>query len=396
MLNFTYHIPTKVVFGKDTETKAGALVKEYGGTRVLIHYGGTSALKSGLLDRVKASLDEAGLFHVELGGVVPNPHLGKVREGIALAQEHQVDFLLAVGGGSVIDSAKAIAYGLADPDLDVWDLYEHTKTPTACMPVGTILTIAAAGSEMSNSSVITDESTGRKRSTQSELCRPKFAIMNPALTMTLPAYQTASGCTDILMHSMERYFHGGDGSNLTDAMAEGLMRTVMHYAEVLRDDPTNYEARAEVMWAGALSHNGLTGCGSDGGDWQTHMLEHELGGMFDVAHGAGLAAMYPSWAQYVMEEALHRFVKFAVQVMDVNPAGLSQKEIALAGVEAMKAFYRRIGMPTNLTELGLSVTDQQIQAMAASCKLARGPQRLGSVKRLLEEDMMAIYKMARG
>ena len=321
MFGFTYYAPTKVVFGKDTEKKAGELIRSCGGSRVLIHYGGKSAVKSGLIDRVKESLDAAGLFQVELGGVVPNPHLGKVREGIALARENQIDFLLAVGGGSVIDSSKAIAYALAEPDKDVWELFEHRRKAAGCLPVASVLTIAAAGSEMSNSCVITNELTGEKRSYNDNIARPRFAIMNPELTTTLPDYQTESGCADIMMHTMERYFTQGGNMEITDEIAEGLLRTVMKYAKILHEDPENYEARAEVMWASSLAHNDLTGCGNDGGDFSTHMLEHELGGMFDVTHGAGLAALWPSWARYCYKTCLPRFVRYAINVMGVANEG---------------------------------------------------------------------------
>ena len=393
MFGFTYYTPTKVVFGRDTEQQAGALVKEYGGSRVLVHFGGASALKSGLIDRVKKSLDEAGLFHVELGGVVPNPHLGKVREGIELAKENNIDFLLAVGGGSVIDSAKAIAYALADPERDVWELFQHKRNAIGCFPVASILTIAAAGSEMSNSCVITNELTGEKRSYNDDIARPKFAIMNPELTKTLPDYQTESGCTDIMMHTMERYFTQGGNMEVTDEIAEGILRAVMKYAEILHKDPLNYEARAEIMWAGSLAHNDLTGCGNDGGDFATHLLEHELGGMFDVTHGAGLAALWPSWARYVYKECMPRFVRYAIKVMGVTDEGQGDDAIALEGISRMEAFYHRINMPTNLRELGISPTEEQIQEMARSCTEACGGSQ-GSARVLYTEDMINIYHMA--
>ncbi|MBP3876872.1 MAG: iron-containing alcohol dehydrogenase [Lachnospiraceae bacterium] len=393
MFGFTFYTPTKVVFGKDTEKEAGALVREYGGTRVLLHYGGASAVKSGLIDRVKASLDEAGIFHVELGGVVPNPHLGKVREGIALAKENGIDFILAVGGGSVIDSSKAIAYALADPDHDVWELFQGKRPACGCFPVGCILTIAAAGSEMSNSCVITNEETGEKRSYNDNIARPRFAVMNPDLTKTLPDYQTESGCTDIMMHTMERYFTQGGNMELTDEIAEALLRTVMKYAEILHRDPGNYEARAEIMWAGSLAHNDLTGCGNDGGDFATHMLEHEMGGMFDVTHGAGLAAIWPSWARYVYKDCLPRFVRYAEKVMGVRDEGQGDEAIALKGIEEMEAFYHRIGMPVNMRELGIVPTEEQIRAMAVSCNEACGGSQ-GSAKVLHLEDMANIYRMA--
>ena len=393
MFGFTYYTPTKVIFGKETERQAGSLIKAFGGTKVLIHYGSQSAVRSGLIDRVKTSLEEADIPYAELGGVVPNPHLAKVQEGIALCREAGVDFILAVGGGSVIDSAKAIAYGLAEPEEDVWTLYAHTRQAKACLPVGCILTIAAAGSEMSNSSVITNTETGEKRGYNNDISRPKFAIMNPELTMTLPDYQTESGCTDIMMHTMERYFTQGGNMEITDAVAEGLLRTVMKYARILHEDPKNYEARAEIMWAGSLAHNGLTGCGCDGGDFASHALEHELGGLFDVTHGAGLAAVWGSWARYVYKDCLPRFVKYAVNVMGVKP-GDTDEETAMRGIEAMEDFYRQIGMPTSLRELGVEVSEEQILQMAESCMKGAGGKK-GSAKVLLKEDIAEIYRMAR-
>ena len=394
MFGFTYYTPTKVIFGKDTEQQVGSLVQACGGKRVLIHYGGSSAIKSGLIDRVKASLDAAGIYHVELGGVVPNPHLSKVREGIKLARENDIDFLLAVGGGSVIDSSKAIAYALADPENDVWELFLRKRIAVGCLPVGCVLTIAAAGSEMSNSCVITNEQTGEKRSYNDDISRPRFAIMNPELTCTLPDYQTESGCADIMMHTMERYFTNGGNMELTDEIAEALLRTVMKHAEILHKDPHNYESRAEVMWASSLAHNDLTGCGNDGGDFATHLLEHELGGMFDVTHGAGLAALWPSWARYVYKNCLPRFVRYAINVMDVVDHGQGEEQIALEGIASMEEFYHRIGMPINMRELGIEPTDEQILAMAKSCAEAAGGCK-GSAKVLYCDDMVSIYLMAR-
>lgn len=390
---YTYFTPTKVVFGKGAEDQVGTLVREQGCKKVLIHYGGGSARRSGLLDRVEKALDSAGIAHVSLGGVVPNPRLSLVYEGIRLARAEGVDLILAVGGGSVIDSAKAIGYGVAT-DGDVWDYYDGKRQPTACLPVGAVLTISAAGSEMSNSSVITREEDGLKRGCKSELCRPVFAVMDPELTMTLPPYQTACGCADILMHTMERYFNHGDNLALTDGIAEALMRTVLRYALVLKEQPDNYEARAEIMWAGSLSHNGLTGFGTDGGDWATHKIEHELSGMFDVAHGAGLTAVWGSWARYVCRERLDRFVQFALRVMDVEAAE-DDYQTALRGIEAMEAFFRSIDMPTSLTALGVSPTDAQIMEMAEKCIQAVGGKALGVVKPLSAQDVAAIYQAAK-
>ncbi len=389
MYNFKYFTPTKVIFGKDTELQVADLIKEFGGKKVLIHYGGGSVVRSGLLKKVTDILDGAGISYVSLGGAVPNPHLGLVYEGIELCKKEGVDFLLAVGGGSAIDSAKAIGYGVAN-EGDVWDFYDYKRKAEGCLPLGVILTIAATGSEMSDSSVITKEEGLVKRGYSSDYARPKFAIMNPELTMTLPDYQTACGCTDIMMHTMERYFTNGGNMEITDSIAEGLLRTVMTNAKILAKNPQDYDARAEVMWAGSLAHNGLTGCGSSGGDWMTHKLEHELGGLYDVAHGAGLAAIWGSWARYVYKECLPRFKRFAVNVMGVEAKG-SDEEIALKGIEAIEDFYREIKMPTNLRELGVKATDEDLITMAHKCAVGVGG-AMGSAKLLHEEDMLAIYR----
>ncbi len=389
MFDFKYFTPTKVIFGKDTENRTAELIKEFGGTKVLVHYGSGSVVRSGLLKRVTDNLDAAGIAYVTLGGAVPNPHLSLVYEGIELCKKENVDFLLAVGGGSAIDSAKAIGYGVANGG-DVWDFYDYKRKATGCLPLGVILTIAATGSEMSDSSVITKEEGLVKRGYSSDFGRPKFAIMNPDLTKTLPDYQTACGCTDIMMHTMERYFTNGGNMEITDALAEGLLRTVKKNAVILRDDPQNYDARAEVMWAGSLAHNGLTGCGSCGGDWMTHKLEHELGGLYDVAHGAGLAAIWGSWARYVYKNCLPRFKKFALNVMEVENTG-SDEEIALRGIEAMEDFYRSIHMPTNLRELGVNATDDDLKVMAHKCAVGVGGE-MGSARVLNEQDMYNIFK----
>ena len=389
MFDFKYFTPTKVIFGKDTENQVADLVKEFGGTKLLIHYGGGSVVRSGLLQRVTDKLDEAGISYVTLGGAVPNPHLGLVYEGIELCRKENVDFLLAVGGGSAIDSAKAIGYGLAN-EGEVWDFYDYKRQAKGSIPLGVILTIAATGSEMSDSSVITKEEGLVKRGYSSDFGRPKFAILNPELTMTLPDYQTACGCTDIMMHTMERYFTNGGNMELTDELAEGLLRTVKKNAIILRDNPKNYDARAEVMWAGSLSHNGLTGCGNDGGDWMTHKLEHELGGLYDVAHGAGLAAIWGSWARYVYKNCLHRFKRFALKVMEVEDVG-TDEEIALRGIEAMEDFYRSINMPTNLRELGVEATDEDLVLMAKKCAIGVGGSK-GSARVLDEAAMLSIYR----
>ncbi len=393
MFDFKYFTPTKVLFGKNTENKVADLIQEFGGKKVLIHYGGGSVIRSGLMQKVTDKLDTAGIKYVKLGGAVPNPRLSLVYEGIELCKKEGLDFILALGGGSAIDSAKAIGYGVMN-DGDVWDLYDYKKQAKACMPLGVILTLAATGSEMSDSSVITKEEGLVKRGYSSDFCRPRFAILNPELTMTLPDYQTACGCTDIMMHTMERYFTNGGNMELTDSMAEALLRTVKENAKILARDPKNYDARAEVMWAGSLSHNGLTGCGNDGGDWMTHKLEHELGGLYDVAHGAGLAAIWGSWARYVYKNCLPRFKRYAINVMGIAPNAGSDEEIALKGIEAMEDFYREIKMPTNLRELGVNATDDDLMLMAHKCAVGVNGGK-GSARFLKEEDMLEIYKMSR-
>ena len=392
MFDFKYYTPTKVLFGKNTEEKVAELIKEFGGKKVLIHYGGGSVIRSGLMQRVTDQLDKAGIPYIKLGGAVPNPHLSLVYEGIELCKKEGIDFLLAVGGGSAIDSAKAIGYGVMN-DGDVWDFYDYKRTVNASLPLGVILTLAATGSEMSDSSVITKEEGLVKRGYSSDFGRPKFAILNPELTMTLPDYQTACGCTDIMKHTMERYFTNGGNKEITDSMAEALLRTVKENAKILAKDPKNYDARAEVMWAGSLSHNGLTGCGNDGGDWMTHKLEHELGGLYDVAHGAGLAAIWGSWARYVYKNCLPRFKRYAINVMGVPAVG-TDEEIALKGIEAMEDFYREIKMPTNLRELGVKATDEDLKLMAHKCAVGVNGGK-GSARFLREEDMLEIFRMSR-
>ncbi|AIF51874.1 iron-containing alcohol dehydrogenase [Pelosinus sp. UFO1] len=392
MKNFEYYTPTKVVFGKDAEAQTGSLIQAQNCKKVLVNFGGSSAKQSGLLDKVFDSLTNAEIEYVTLGGVVPNPRLSKVYEGIDLCKKENVDFILAVGGGSVIDSAKAIGYGMVN-DCDVWDLYEGKAKATGCLPVGVILTIAAAGSEMSSSSVITKEEGWLKRGCNTDYSRCKFAIMNPELTYTLPQYQTESGCTDILMHTMERYFTTERSMEVTDSISEGLMRTVIHNAKILMHKPQCYDARAEIMWAGSLSHNGLTGCGSVG-DWSCHQLEHELGGMFDVAHGAGLSAVWGSWARYVYKTDVMRFVQFAVNVLGVSNDFKDPEKTALEGIKAMENFYRFIGMPTSIRELGVELTDEQIHELAYKCSFKK-TRTIGNFQILNMEDIEKIYIMAR-
>lgn len=394
MTNFEFCVPTKVIFGRETEGCAGKEIVMFGGSRILVVYGGKSAEKSGLLDRIRRSLDEAGLTFAELGGVVPNPRLSKVREGIDLFKREHIDFILAVGGGSAIDTAKAIGYAAANPEHDIWNMFEGKAVPLACAPIGVVLTIAASGSETSNSCIITNEDGWLKRSCNSELGRPRFAIMNPALTYTLPAFQTAAGGVDIMMHTQERYFSNDKNTELVDRISEGLMVTVKNNIVKALKNPGDYHARAELMWAGSLSHNGITGTGRQG-DYATHKIEHEIGGMFDVAHGAGLAAIWGSWARYVMDHDVSRFAQFAVRVMGCEMDFDHLEHTALAGIEMLEDFYRSIGMPTNLRELGLEkVTDEQISEMADKCTNGNTV-KVGNFLPLNKEDVATILQMAR-
>lgn len=391
MNEFIFYAPTKVIFGKQSEESVGELLKKENAHKVFVHYGGSSAMKSGLLDRVYTSLEKAGIDYVSLGGVIANPVLSKVKEGVALCKREHVDYLLAVGGGSVIDSTKGIAYGMVN-DGELWDYYSKKRTVTGCMPLGCIVTIAAAGSEMSDSSVITNEEGNKKRGLSSDYGRCRFAIMNPELTYTLPSYQTASGCSDIILHTMERYFVKENNMELTDGFAQSLMRTVMKYALLLKQDPKNYEARANIMWAGSLSHNDVTGIRVSG-DWAAHQLEHELSGMFGVAHGAGLCAVWASWARYVYQEKPERFAQYAHTVMDIKDSGNVEQD-ALAGIKATEDFFAAIDMPITIHELGITIDDEVIDTLAYKCSY-ENTRTIGKFKILDTEDMKQIYQMAR-
>lgn len=395
MQNFKYYAPTQVVFGRDTEKQVAELVKKYGGTRVLLHYGGQSAVKSGLIAKVEKILSDAGIEYVKLGGVKPNPRLSMVRKGIEVCKAENIDFLLAVGGGSVIDSCKAISSGRFY-DGDVWTLYEHKDHATKYLPIGCILTIPAAGSEMSDGSVITnDEVDGwLKKDYCVDEFRCKFAIMNPELTFTLPEWQTACGITDMMMHTMERYFSKDDDMEITDAIAEALLRTCMTEGHKVMKNPTDYVSRANIMWAGSLAHNDLTGCGTSG-DWATHNIEHELSGMFDVSHGAGLASVWGSWARYAREENLPRFARFAHNVMGIDTTGMTDMEASEAGIKAVEAFFNSIGMPTDIhTLIGKDLTDAQIEELADKCTKS-DTITVGGLKILRKADVAEIYRMAR-
>ncbi len=392
MTTFTYYTPTKVIFENDAEIKAGKMLKEYGAKKVLIHYGSERVIKTGLMKKVTDSMDAENIPYVFLGGVVPNPRITTVYEGIEIARKEGVDFILAVGGGSVIDSAKAIAVGIPFSG-DVWDFFERKAFPTSATPIGCILTIPAAGSEMSDGMVITKEDGLLKRDLSSDYSACKFALLNPTLTLTLPEKETVNGVVDILMHTMERYFHPNGDFDINDSIAESLLKSVMRSARDLKKDPQNMAARESILWASSLAHNGLTGCGSGGGDWATHQIEHEVSGLFDVSHGAGLSTVWPSWARYVMDSIPHRFVKFATNVMDVIDTG-DAKQTALLGIDAMERFFSEIGSPVTFKELiGKDATEEEIDIMAESGTYF-GKRTLGSAKALKKEDIANILRGA--
>ncbi len=385
MQNFTFQSPTKIIFGRETQGRVGAETAAIG-NKVLIHYGSDRVKKSGLFGEVTASLDAAGVSYVELGGVLPNPRLTLVNEGITLCRTEGVDAILCVGGGSVIDSAKAIAAGVKY-DGDVWDFYTGAAVPVAALPLGVVLTIPAAGSEASMGSVISREDTVQKFAVNDDILRPRFAILNPELTFTLPPYQTAAGVTDIMSHVMERYFTPEPNVDFTDHLCEATLRTVIRNAPIVLDQPDNYAARAEIMWAGTIAHNGLLGTGRKE-DWASHRIEHELSAQYDVTHGAGLAVVFPAWMRYVSSRARQRFIQFAVRVWDVEYRAEDEEGVINEGIARLTAFFRRIGMPTTLAELG--VTDNRYRKMAEA---AVHFGKLGNFK-LDAGDVEKIYKLA--
>lgn len=385
MNNFTFYSPTYFVFGKDEESNAGKYVKRFGGSKVLIHYGGGSVVRSGLLERVKASLRAEGLTFLELGGVKPNPRSGLVYEGIELCRRENVDFVLAVGGGSTIDSSKAIAAGTVY-EGDFWDFYMG-KPVTKALPVGTILTIAAAGSEGSPDSVITKEEGMLKRGATGEALRPAFSILNPALTQTLPPYQTACGITDIMAHLFERYFTNTKDVEVTDRMIEGLLMTMIHEAPRVIKNPDDYEARANIMWAGMVAHNNCCGVGREQ-DWASHNIEHELSALYDCAHGAGLAVVFPAWMEYTLNHDVLRFAQLASRVWGCSMDFQNPQVTAKAGIQALRNFLKSIGMPRTMAELGGKEEDIAYMARTACCGGT-----LGNFVALKEEDVANIYRL---
>lgn len=387
MNNFNFYSPTQFIFGRERENEAGKYVKRFGGSRVLIHYGGGSVVKSGLLDRVKKSLTDAGIWHTALGGVVPNPRSGLVYEGIDVVKQNKIDFILAVGGGSVIDSAKAIALG-ALYEGDFWDFYCGKRIEKA-LPVATILTLTAAGSEGSMGSVITHENGMLKRAANHDILRPVFSVLNPELTCSLPPYQTACGVVDMMAHVMERYFTNTQNVEITDRLAEGILLTIINEAPKVMINPNDYDARANLMWAGMVAHNDTCGVGRDS-DWSSHQLEHELSGLYDVAHGAGLAVMFPAWMKYVMHHDIMRFAQFATRVWGCEMNFQSPEITALKGIERYEQFVSSLGMPIRFAELGAKAGDIPVLIE----KLGLGERTLGSFVKLTEEDARKIYELA--
>ena len=389
MENFTFYSPTKFVFGKDMENQAGELVREFGGKKVLLHFGGKSAEKSGLLSRVRQSLKASGIDFVELGGVHPNPLDDLVYEGIELCKKNGVDFILAVGGGSVIDSSKAIALGVCY-DGDFWDFYSDKANPSKALPVGTVLTIAAAGSEGSGDSVITKKDGMVKRGTGGDCIRPRFSILNPALTQTLPAYQTACGATDIMAHVCERYFTNTKNVETTDRLCEAVLLSMVHETPKVIADPNDYEARANIMWAGMVAHNNIVGVGRDQ-DWNSHRIEHELSGLYDCAHGAGLAVIMPSWMEYVWRHDVMRFAQWSERVWGVKMDYADPESTVREGIHRFRLFLHDIGMPINFDELGAK--EEDIPTLVKKLGLAEG-QTTGGFVHLSSDDIAKIYQTA--
>ena len=392
MNNFEFYTPTRMIFGRGTHLQVGKIVKEYGFKKVLVHFGGASAKKTGLLDAVCGALEAEGIGYVQLGGVQANPTLSMAKKGIELCLAEKVDFVLAVGGGSVIDSAKCIADGAGNPGVDVWKFFTKEAAPAGALPVGTILTLSASGSEMSASCVITNEENGLKRGFNSTTHRPLFSICNPELTYTVNRFQTGCGTVDIMMHTLERYMGGTTKETpLTDRIAEGLLKTVAEAGAVADRDPENYEARATLMWAGSLSHNDLTSAGR-AFMMQVHQMEHELSGMYpQIAHGAGLSALWPSWARYVCAAWPERFAQYAVRVWNLEMNFENPMETALAGIKVTEDYFKSLDMPTNIRDLG--VEPEKIDEMAEKCTNF-GTRTLPGIKELGKTEMMEIYRMA--
>lgn len=388
MENFNFYSPTEFVFGKDTENSCGKYVKKYGGNKVLVHYGSGSAIKSGLIDRVCKSLSDEKIDYVLLGGVKPNPRDTLIYEGIDICRKEGIDFILSVGGGSCIDSSKGIAAGVKY-DGDFWDFYSGKASVNAALPVGTVLTIAAAGSEGSGASVVTKEEGMLKRSTGSDLLRPRFSVLNPALTETLPAYQTACGATDIIAHIFERYFTNTNEVEITDRLCEAVLLTMIKETPRAIADPHNYDARANMMWAGTVAHNDIVGVGRSQ-DWNSHAIEHELSGLYDCAHGAGLAVVMPAWMEFVLQHNVMRFAQMATRIWGVQMNFENPAMTAIAGIKAFRKFLHEIGMPINFDELGAKAED--IPTLVE--KFGLGDGKTGGFVALSKNDIATILTIA--
>ncbi len=391
MQSFTYHMPTEIVFGKEAQLQTAAEIKKYGGSRVLLVSGGHSAERSGLLGQLRAQLTEAGLAAESFGGVQPNPRVDHAREGVRRAVQMKADFILAVGGGSVIDTAKAIAHGAANPGVDLWQFWLGNESVKKSLPVGTVLTIAAAGSETSDSAVLTDEESGVKRGLSTPFNRPVFAILNPQLTMTLPLFQVTCGIVDIMMHTMDRYFNPVRGNELTDALAEAVLRTAIANGRRAVADRQDYEAMSELMWCGSVSHNGLTGLGGVK-DFAPHQLGHELSARFDVAHGASLSAVWGAWAAVVFDTDPARFAQFGRNVWGLT--GSDDVAVGHAAVDATVAYFKEIGMPTCFTELGIGVQSDEALAQMADGVTYHGKRKVGTFLPMGGSEIFAAYRNA--
>ena len=393
MQSFVQYTPTEIVFGKDTENKVGELVKKWGGTKVMLVYGGQSAVKSGLIRRIEKSLEEAGIGYTYLSGVKPNPRLALAEEGVKKAIEENVDFMLGIGGGSSIDTAKAIAHGVGRPDCKLWDVFMKKVPLGKSLPIGCVLTIAAAGSETSGSAVLTNEEISRKDSLSSEFNRPKFAIMNPELTYTLPKYQIGCGVVDIMMHTLERYFIPNQKNQMTDEIAEALLRVTVENGRKAMKNTHDYDAMSEIMWCGSLSHNDLTGLGRGAKDFSVHKFGHALSMKYDYAHGATLSAVWGSWAEYIYHADVDRFARYAEKVWGVQLE--DKEEAAKEGIRRTVDYFKEIEMPTTLKELGLEVvSDEELMELSMHAT-QNGKVKLAVIKQLDLTDVLQIFKNAR-
>ena len=392
MQSFEYYSPTEIIFGKGAEEKTAEKVKKHGGSRVFIVYGGGSVVKSGLLARLQNQLEAAGIPYDSIGGVQPNPLMSLARKGIQQALEFKADFILAIGGGSVIDTSKAIAHGIADPEVDIWEYWSGKRPINKTTPVGVVLTISAAGSETSNSAVLTNDEIGKKCGTNTDLNRPRFAIMNPELTYTLPPYQIACGTADIIMHTLERYMTHTEGNNFTDRVAEELIKNVMKFGKKALANRKDYEAMSELMWCGSVSHTGFTGLGRVM-DFAAHKLGHELGGKFNITHGASLTIMWPAWARHVYMDKPERFAQFAERVCGVNSGTVEER--ARAGIRTMEEFFKNdLGLPTCFSESEIGVQDESVLEYLADMCTGGGKNKVANFRPLDRENCLAIYRAA--